>query len=345
MKEKRENPMISPASRFAFIVLAAVAGLAVAACEGVTNTGNGGGGSGGDTTSGEGGADTAAPSADTGQPPVCEPDCAGKDCGDDGCGGSCGGCAEGENCEYFQCVAPEACTFAQVQENCLNRECGGDGCGGICGSCGAAEECALVTGLCECRPDCGALLCGVDPVCGESCGECAAGEECRDGTCEKLYPAGPYGTEVGDTIANLTFYTAEGRAVDLKSLFGKEKVIILGSAAGWCSVCRDEAVEFQDFYELYDDKGLILIVTLFEDDRGNPITGSYVNSWVDYFDLTYPVYQDKIEDGQFALQSFYDENATPLNMVITTADMKIRYRAVGYSAFQVNYWAKKFMFE
>ena len=79
--------------------------------------------------------------------------------------------------------------------------------------------------------------------------------------------------------------------------------------------------------------------------RLNPITGDYVQSWIDYFGLTYIVLQDKIVDGQFQLQSFYDENATPLNMVVTTADMKIRYRAVGYSAFQVNYWAKKFMFE
>jgi hypothetical protein len=32
-------------------------------------------------------------------PTPCEPDCAGKNCGDDGCGGSCGGCQGGTICD------------------------------------------------------------------------------------------------------------------------------------------------------------------------------------------------------------------------------------------------------
>jgi len=122
-------------------------------------------------------------------------------------------------------------------------------------------------------------------------------------------------------------------------------VIILTSAAGWCSVCREEAQAFNDFFGLYDTRGLIIVYTLFEDDRGNPISPEYVQTWIDYFDLDYPVYQDRITDGQFAMQPFYDQDATPLNMVVTTKDMQIRYREVGYSDFQVTYWAKKYMFE
>lgn len=45
------------------------------------------------------------------------------------------------------------------------------------------------------------------------------------------------------------------------------------------------------------------------------------------------------------MQDYYDENATPLNMVVTTKDMQIRYVEVGYSDFQVTYWAKKYMYE
>jgi PKD repeat protein len=35
----------------------------------------------------------------------------------------------------------------------------------------------------ECVPECGARICGIEPVCGESCGECRSGERCSDGRC------------------------------------------------------------------------------------------------------------------------------------------------------------------
>jgi hypothetical protein len=34
---------------------------------------------------------------------VCQPNCNGKECGDDGCGGSCGGCGTCEKCSYGEC--------------------------------------------------------------------------------------------------------------------------------------------------------------------------------------------------------------------------------------------------
>jgi hypothetical protein len=35
---------------------------------------------------------------------ACQPDCAGKECGEDGCGGTCGECGDGEGCTDGQCV-------------------------------------------------------------------------------------------------------------------------------------------------------------------------------------------------------------------------------------------------
>jgi len=43
-------------------------------------------------------------------PPTCEPDCGGKECGDDGCGGSCGECGPGLSCVAGACVAGQACS-------------------------------------------------------------------------------------------------------------------------------------------------------------------------------------------------------------------------------------------
>jgi len=42
---------------------------------------------------------------DTSEAVACQPDCNGKECGDDGCGGECGPCAEGFNCLGAACVA------------------------------------------------------------------------------------------------------------------------------------------------------------------------------------------------------------------------------------------------
>jgi len=64
-----------------------------------------------------------------------EGDCDGKECGDDGCGGSCGDCAEGEECVLGLCDEP-------CLPDCEGKDCGGDGCGGSCGDCPEGEICA-----------------------------------------------------------------------------------------------------------------------------------------------------------------------------------------------------------
>jgi len=50
---------------------------------------------------------TESGEADAARPPdVCQPDCGGKECGDDGCGGICGECSEGLSCEANHCGPP-----------------------------------------------------------------------------------------------------------------------------------------------------------------------------------------------------------------------------------------------
>jgi len=67
-------------------------------------------------------------------------------------------------------------------ECCAGRECGPDGCGGSCGDCGAGEACTG-DGTCACEPDCGTMVCGLDPVCQQSCGACGLGTVCEQGAC------------------------------------------------------------------------------------------------------------------------------------------------------------------
>ena len=107
----------------------------------------------------------------------CEPQCDGKQCGDDGCGGTCGACAAGTACSVDQCVPCEA--------SCLGHMCGPDGCGGDCGACGEGQVCDALSLLCidkpaGCQPQCEANLfeCGPDG-CGSDCGICGEGTFCK----------------------------------------------------------------------------------------------------------------------------------------------------------------------
>ena len=79
------------------------------------------------------------------QAPVCEPECAGKQCGDDGCGGSCGDCTGDQTCEAGVCTDPvpdpcqgysfQGCCDGQTviwceDEEVFDFDCGaGGGCG------------------------------------------------------------------------------------------------------------------------------------------------------------------------------------------------------------------------
>lgn len=88
-------------------------------------------------------------------------------------------CDDGYHAEGLECVC---------SPRCEGRECGDDGCGESCPpSCGEDERCVEETGLCECVPDCGERVCGMDPVCRTlDCGSCTSSDErCSEsGVCE-----------------------------------------------------------------------------------------------------------------------------------------------------------------
>jgi hypothetical protein len=157
---------------------------------------------------------------------TCDPLCDGLDCGDDGCGGSCGNCAEEEECVDGLCIGP-------CDPDCTDKVCGDDGCNGTCGDCADGEDCVdgactVVnlcgngviddgeeceadadcggTAVCEecvciigCTPDCTDKECG-DDGCEGTCGECAAGTTCEDSLC---LPGATDDVVSGDAVVGL----------------------------------------------------------------------------------------------------------------------------------------------
>ena len=67
-------------------------------------------------------------------PVACEPDCEGKECGDDGCDGSCGEC----ELKGWICLSDGTC----CERACGNMACGDDGCGGSCVECPEGLSCS-----------------------------------------------------------------------------------------------------------------------------------------------------------------------------------------------------------
>ncbi|MBM4354420.1 MAG: hypothetical protein FJ109_11600 [Deltaproteobacteria bacterium] len=144
----------------------------------------------------------AADSVDT----TCEPDCEGKDCGEDGCGGDCGTCDDADSCTDDSCGADGQCVFSDNGKCPI--ECPGpnpQGC--ISTGCPQGETCTQVPGLCVpsgcacdagsgswictadcsggtcvCQPDCEGKDCE-DDGCGGSCGQCQEHFACEAGAC------------------------------------------------------------------------------------------------------------------------------------------------------------------
>ncbi len=126
----------------------------------------------------------------------CVPSCAGRECGMDNCNvSSCGKCAQGFLCnKFFKCV-PEPC-----EPSCDGKECGSDGCGGSCGDC--AKDVPCVDGVCTpgaCQPQCTGKQCGPDG-CGGECGFCDPGTVCdqSNGKCKPYCKPSCLGKQCGD---------------------------------------------------------------------------------------------------------------------------------------------------
>jgi len=100
---------------------------------------------------------------------VCQPNCSGRECGDDGCGGVCGECEKGWLCEDVDGLCYDPCDG----KNCGKLE------GVSCGECETGWLCGEDENLCY--DPCGGKECGESE--GVSCGSCEGEDLCQDNNC------------------------------------------------------------------------------------------------------------------------------------------------------------------
>jgi hypothetical protein len=166
------------------------------------------------------------------------------------------------------------------------------------------------------------------------------------------YPAGPYGTVRGATIANLEFLgwqhpdvagydVSHFDTVRLSDFYNPDgrsdlKLLVVNAAAVWCSVCRSEYADMNTnaTYTTFRAKGVQILGTLFQDDSYFPAQPSDLKRWgasAD-FNVTFPF----VLDPGFKMGAYFSSDATPLNMLVDVRTMTIVSVTMGYTT---TYWA------
>jgi len=155
------------------------------------------------------------------------------------------------------------------------------------------------------------------------------------------YPSGPFGTEEGDTLADACFQGFRNPAQAKGSLetiafadyydpTGSKgyRLILINTAAVWCSACRSEHEGLSEKNHEYGPRGLRILSTLFQDARRNPATLSDLGTWTKTFSSDYAM----VLDPDYQLGGFASAETAPLNLVIDARTMKIEKKLLGDQA-------------
>jgi hypothetical protein len=154
------------------------------------------------------------------------------------------------------------------------------------------------------------------------------------------YPSGPYGVQEDATAENLCFRgwrrpneTAH-TSTTLEDLsfasFHDEtgetfELLLVNSAALWCTVCLSEHRELPARYQELGPRGLVILSALFQDARAEPADVEDLGVWVETFDVTFPM----VLDSSFQLGAYASADTAPLNLVIDARTMQILRKYVG----------------
>ena len=160
------------------------------------------------------------------------------------------------------------------------------------------------------------------------------------------YPVGPYGSEVGSTIADHTFLgwrdpvragfdptrLEEVRLSDFYDPRGQNtELIVLNASAVWCPACRSEmqTLDRLDMSGSYRQSKVVIFGTLFEDARGAPAKPEDLALWGN--GLTFLVDFPLVLDPGLKLGPYFSQSVTPLNLIVDARTMEILRIYMGYS--------------
>ena len=102
----------------------------------------------------------------------------------------------------------------------------------------------------------------------------------------------------------IKLYDLNGKQVSLDDYRGQ--VILINNWATWCPPCKAEMPTLQTFYELYQDRGFVLIAI----DAGDPVDD--VQEFTQSYGLTFPVWLDPDSE----VLSIFRNDALPSSYVV-----------------------------
>ncbi len=141
-------------------------------------------------------------------------------------------------------------------------------------------------------------------------------------------PGPPYGTLVGDTIADHEFVSYDGSSLslcDIRDVPGNRLLLVYGTA-GWCTQCTYESGDLPTIRADLHDDGLEVLAVVFEDESSSPADADYASEYRGYYGFTFPT----VADPSFLIGAYFDKSSTPLNMFIDLSTMTILDIQTGY---------------
>jgi len=161
------------------------------------------------------------------------------------------------------------------------------------------------------------------------------------------YPSGPYGHGVGAVVPNLSFLgwrdpaaanydSSKLEIISLSDFYNPNgtpdapRIIAINASAVWCTVCQAEYRQFRtsQTYETYRPKGVEMLGVLFQDKNSDPAQPPDLTRWGQGFDVKFPF----VLDPGFKIGQFFSSDATPLNLLVDTRDMRVLKITMGYDA-------------
>lgn len=148
-----------------------------------------------------------------------------------------------------------------------------------------------------------------------------------DDTPRDAFPAGPYGSDEGEVVQNHVFTLPSGAELSLQEVRADAdaQLLLLVTAAEWCTACLEEQPELQRLYERRAADGLRIVVGVFEDAEFAPATPADAAQWQEHHALSFTV----VADPEFALRAYYDASLSPMNMLVRLGPMTIERIVTG----------------
>lgn len=85
---------------------------------------------------------------------------------------------------------------------------------------------------------------------------------------------------VGDRAPDFVLTTFDGHRIDSQDLKGQ--VVVLNFWASWCNPCEDEALELEQAYRMYRDRGVVFLGIDYADSESEAL------DYLERFGVTYP---------------------------------------------------------